>query len=151
MLFLAPISAPIPGENLSRTYYQVLGISSDEQDPRAIEEAALDCSAHVRAYQLTCEPECALRLNEIARALITLLDPKRRREYDRGLGKFSSPVVLACRPPARREVPVRGRGESASPAPGKGALVLLLGEGGACDVKLVYRKSVPRKASHRAG
>ena len=151
MWFLAPSSAPIPGENLSRTYYQVLGISPDEQDPRAIEEAALDCSAHVRAYQLTCESDCALRLNEIALALITLLDPNCRREYDRGLGKLSGPVVLACRPPARRDVAARGRVTLAPPAPGEGALVPLLGDGGACDVKLVYRKSVPRKASHRAG
>ena len=96
---------------LSRTYYQVLGISPEEQDPRVIEEAALRCSAHVRSHQYDAqESECTQRLNEIARALITLLDPVSRREYDLG-----PPSTL---PPARGGVGAAGRpvGES-TPAP----------------------------------
>jgi len=54
---------------------EVLGISPKEQDPKVIEEAACVGSAHVRTYQLTRESECTLLLNEIAQALITLLDP----------------------------------------------------------------------------
>src|SRR5580700_6971454 len=83
----------------SRTYYQVLDISPDEQDPQVIEEAALRCSAHVRAYQLTRESECTLRLNEIARAMITLLDPVRRREYDLGLGSCLTQAPPDRKPP----------------------------------------------------
>ena len=85
-----------PDREPSRTYYQVLDISPDEQDPKVIEEAALRCSSHVRAYQLTRESECTLRLNEIARALITLLDPVRRREYDLGLGKPLGPAAVGA-------------------------------------------------------
>ena len=151
MLFLVPPCASIPVGQPSRTYYQVLDVSPDEQDPEVIEEAALGCSAHVRAYQLTCESECALRLNEIAPALITLLDPNRRREYDRSLGKPSRPVVLARRPPAGRDAPVLPRAKNAPRILEEGALVLLLGGGGACDVRLVYRRSALREALHRTG
>jgi hypothetical protein len=137
MLILVPPCAPIPGGNPSRTYYQVLGISPDEQDPRAIEEAALGCSAHVRAYQLTSESECALRLNEIAQALCTLLDPNRRQKYDQGLD--------------RPDVPVLARGQSAPPTLSEGALVFRLGEGGTCDIRLVYRSWTLRKTSRGSG
>jgi hypothetical protein len=151
MLFLVPPCASIPGTQPSCTYYQLLGISPDEQDPSVIEEAALGSAGHVWAYQLTCESECAMRLNEIAQALITLLDPNRRREYDRGLGKPSSPTVLECRLLARRDAPGLPRGTLAPPTPGEGALLLLLGDGGACDVKLVYRRSALREAGHWTG
>jgi len=127
------------GRQPSRTYYQVLDISPDEQDPKVIEEAALRCSCHVRAYQLTRAAESALRLNEIAQAFITLLDPVRRREYDLGLGKPLRPALSERRPPGRRDTPVLRRSKSAPPAPGEGPRVLLSGAGGACDVKLAYR------------
>jgi hypothetical protein len=117
----------IPGQQPSRSYYQLLGISPDEQDLRVIEEAALGCSNHVRAYQLTCESECTQRLNEIAQALITLLDPARRQQYDRDLGKLSGQPVPERRPPRQRPA-----------APGEGTLELLAGCGRACDVQLVY-------------
>ena len=60
--------ALFPGRQRRRTHYQVLGISPDEQDLRVIEEAALCCSCRTRAYQLSRESECSLRLNEIALA-----------------------------------------------------------------------------------
>src|SRR5262249_25608799 len=121
-----PSFASIPDTQSSCTYYQLLGISPDEQDPRVIEEAALGRAGHFRAYQLTCESECALRLNEIAQALITLLDPVRRWEYDRGLGKVPGQAVLECRSPQQWT------------AAGEGSLGLLVREGRACDLKLVY-------------
>ena len=111
-----------------RTYYQVLGISPDEPDPRVIEEAALCCAGRVRCYQLTRELECTLRLNEIAQALITLLDPVQRREYDRGLGKLPSQTVSERQPPQQRTA-----------SPGEGTRGLLAACGRTCDVKLVYR------------
>ncbi len=73
-----------------RTYYQVLNISPDERDPKVIEDAALRCSSDARAYQLTRESECTRRLNEIALAMITLLDPICRRDYDKALGRSSA-------------------------------------------------------------
>jgi hypothetical protein len=151
MLFLVPPCATIPSGQPSRTYYQVLDISPDEQDPKVIEEAALGCARQVRAYQLTCESECALRLNEIAGALITLLDPVRRQEYDRGLCKPPGSSVSERQPPAKRDAPVFSRGTLAPPTPGEGALMLLLGDGGVCDVKLVYRRCALRGAGHRTG
>jgi hypothetical protein len=87
MSFLVEQTAAAPPELPSRTHYQVLEISPQEQDPKVIEEAALERSQYVRAYQLTREFECVLRLNEIALALVTLLDPVRRRQYDQGLGR----------------------------------------------------------------
>jgi hypothetical protein len=141
MLILVPPCAPVPGGQPPRTYYQVLGVSPDEQDPGAIEEAALACLGLVPAYQLTCEEESALRLNEIAQVLITLLDPDRRREYDRGLGKTSGPTVSKCRPRRRLDTLVLPRGQGAPPTRRKGPPVLLLGDEGDCDVRLVYRRS----------
>ncbi|HVS40346.1 MAG TPA: hypothetical protein VMS17_32615 [Gemmataceae bacterium] len=140
MLSLVPLCASISERRLSRTHYQVLGVSTDEQDPRTIEEAALSRSAHVRAYQLTRELESTLQLNEIARALITLLDPILRREYDQGLGKPPSPAAPERPPPHRQDTPVLPRGKSAPPTPGEGALPLLISDEGACDVKLMYRE-----------
>jgi hypothetical protein len=139
VLFVRP-GASSADRQPSRTYYEVLDISPDEQDPKVIEEAALRCSGQVRAYQLTRESECIQRLNEIAQALITLLDPVRRREYDLGLAKPLSPALSERRPPGRRATPVLRRGKSAPPASGEDTLVLLISYGGTWDVKLVYRR-----------
>jgi hypothetical protein len=72
------------------TYYQLLDISPDEGDPQVIEQAALRRSSEARTYQITHESESTLRLNEIAQAMITLLDPARRRDYDRSIGNPSA-------------------------------------------------------------
>lgn len=71
------------------TYYQLLDISPEEKDPEVIEQAALRCSSEARTFQITHESESTLRLNEIAQAMITLLDPARRRDYDRSIGRPS--------------------------------------------------------------
>jgi hypothetical protein len=132
MLSLAQPFASPSGRQQPCTYYQVLGISPDEQDPRVIEEAALGRSGNVRAYQLTRESDCVVMLNEIAQALITLLDPARRRDYDRALGRPPVPAVPEPRPAQKRTA-----------ARGEGTLELLIGDGGACDVQLVYRDCAP--------
>jgi hypothetical protein len=146
MLLLVQPCASTAGRQPSRTYYEVLDISPDEHDPKVIEEAALRCSDHLRAYQLTCESECTLRLNEIAQALITLLDPVRRREYDLGLGKPLSPAVLECEPPGRRDPPLILRGKSASPTRGEETRVLRMVDRRTCDVQLLHRRRALRKA-----
>src|SRR5271163_4580206 len=102
----------------TRTHYQVLDVSPDEQDPKVIEEAALRCSGHVRTYQLTRESECTPRLNEIAQALITLLDPVRRREYDQGLATPLKPALSECEPRGSQDPPVLPRGKRVRPGSG---------------------------------
>jgi hypothetical protein len=130
MLFLGPPSTFLPGGQQSRTHYQVLAVSRDEQDPQVIEGAALACTSHVRAYQLTREAEATLQLNEIAQALITLLDPVQRRQYDHDLDELPGREVSEFpRPQPRR-----------APAPEEAVPVLLTSDEGACDVKLVCRK-----------
>src|SRR5262249_18373440 len=107
---------------------------------KAIEEAALRCSSHVRTYQLTRESECALRLNEIAQALITLLDPVCRAEDDQGLDSPPSSTESERRPTARQEAPLSPPGKDAPSTSAEGPLTLHLGDGEACDVRLVCRR-----------
>jgi hypothetical protein len=140
MSLLVPSRATIGGSELPRTYYQVLEISPDEQDPRVIEEAALVRSVHVRAYQLKHESESTSRLKEIADALITLLDPVRRREYDRSIGNSPRADVVEIRPSPRPVTPVVPRRQSTPPVRYQDALMLLLDEGRTCDLKLVYQR-----------
>jgi hypothetical protein len=114
-----------------RTHYQLLGISANERNPGVIEEAAVRLSGQVRAYQLTCAPECSRLLDSIAQALVTLLDPVQRAQYDRGLGNPSAPVV----PRARLAQP-------SAPATLGLVLVPCTGDGRAarpCDVEIVFR------------
>jgi hypothetical protein len=129
----------VPGGQESWTHYLVLGIARDEQDPTVIEEAALDRAAIVRAYQLTHGIECSRLLDQIARALVTLLDPSMRREYDAGCSDVSRDERSKPRPPTPSPRPIRGGevgGEGAAPAP--------------CDVMLVCRGSAPRQPNCRA-
>jgi hypothetical protein len=133
MLLLAQVCASVPDGQQPFTHYQILGISPDEQDPRAIEEAALGRAGQVRAYQLTSETECTRRLNEIAQALITLLDPVRRREYDRGLHELPGRTMVERQSPRQRK----------QAAPVGGADRLLTADRRTCDVKLVHRERIP--------
>ena len=90
----------IPRGQRPPTHYQLLGVSSDEDDPDVIEEAAIRQAAHVRTYQSGPHaPECARLLNEIAQARATLLSPARRRAYDGGL-RTSSALPAAPADPA---------------------------------------------------
>jgi hypothetical protein len=143
MSILVPPSTIFPDAQPSRTPYQVLDIAPEECDPKVIEDAALRCSSRVRAYQLTCEVECVRRLNEIAQALITLLDRVCRGEYDRDLVKRSIPTKSERRSPAKQDVSLLPRGKDAPSTPEEGPLKLHLDDRGACDVRLVYRKREP--------
>ena len=123
-------AAPAAAGDLGRrrlTHYQLLGIAPDERDPALIEEAAARRSSEVRAYQLTREAECTRLLNAIARALVTLLDPAQRAEYDRALGESYGPAA-----------------PGGLPAPPRCGLALVPVLGGVeasrrCDVELVLR------------
>ncbi len=73
----------IPRDQRPPTYYQMLGISPDEEDPEVIEEAALMRIAHVRNYQLGPHAEESSRLlRELGEASETLCDPEQRAAYD---------------------------------------------------------------------
>src|SRR3954454_22464163 len=112
-----------------RTHYRLLGISPSERDPDVLEEAALARAARARAYQLTRPLECTRLLNDIARALTTLLDPIRRAEYDAGLTK----PPAGEGPNGRGAWPGRGSLEVALVAVPVGVTDRLL-----CDVALVW-------------
>jgi hypothetical protein len=142
MMLSAGGCAPLGAREPCRTFYEVLEISPTEQDPRVIEEAAVRCAGNVRVYQLTRESECTLRLSEIAEAMITLLDPVRRRQYDLGLGSCLTQAPPDRKPPGRRDrlPPV---GCKSLPAPGEVFLVLLTSDGESCDVRLVCQTRPP--------
>jgi hypothetical protein len=140
MMLPAGVGAPLGTREPCRTYYEVLEISPTEQDPRVIEEAAVRCAGHVRIYQLTRESECTLRLSEIAEAMITLLDPVRRRQYDLELGLTEAPPEHK---PPRTPVRLKPVGCKRLPAPGEFFVVLLISDGDSCDVKLVCQTRAP--------
>jgi hypothetical protein len=92
----------IPIDQRPPTYYQLLGIASNEQDREVIREAAIRQTAHLRAYQRGAHAdECTRLLNEIALAQTVLLDPAKRRDYDARLAR----TALTKRPPRTRPTP----------------------------------------------
>jgi WD40 repeat protein len=93
----------IPPEHRPPTYYQLLGISPQEQDREVIEEAAIRQTAHVRTYQLGPHAaECTRLLNEIGLARSTLLNPAKRKDYDAGLAAKAAPKPSATPAPPTR-------------------------------------------------
>lgn len=74
----------IPKEQQPPDYYQLLGVSRNEQDPEVIEEAALMRIAHLRSYQLGPHTaECTRLLRELGAASEALCDPGKRAAYDK--------------------------------------------------------------------
>jgi hypothetical protein len=136
-------TCPWPGGDRPRTYYEMLGIGRNERDRAVIEGAALHRTCLVRPYQLTRELECTRQLNEIALALSTLLDPARRREYDRGLS------AGAVRTGPEREVPQIP--SQPIPCPRDVAFAIVISDGENCEVMLVCRRSCRRAAGRRTG
>ena len=85
----------IPKDQRPPTYYQLLGITPDEQDAEVIEEAAVRQTTHVRAYQMGPHAaECTRILNELAQARQTLLNPAKRKAYDERLAQQVGVTVL---------------------------------------------------------
>ncbi|HEV3143278.1 MAG TPA: hypothetical protein VGZ47_05265 [Gemmataceae bacterium] len=74
------------------TYYLLLGISPQERDEEAIEEAAVAQSEKVREYEKGAYAQACTRiLREIEQAKNVLLNPAKRRDYDALLRKRGTP------------------------------------------------------------
>jgi hypothetical protein len=130
MLSLTPPCVGPPAEQVSLTHYQLLGISRDERDLRVIEESALACTRRIRAYQLTHAEQATRTLNAIAQALITLLDPVRRRQYDRCLDDVAGRAALVASSSRSHRTTTQT----------KRPPVLLRDDEEVCDVRVVCRR-----------
>jgi hypothetical protein len=74
----------LPDGKRPPSYYELLGVTSDEHDADVIAEAALMRSSHLDRYRSgEYAEECERILNEIATATEALCDPRLRSEYDR--------------------------------------------------------------------
>ncbi len=86
----------ISAEQRPPTYYQLLGITAQEQDAAEIAEAAQRRTNHLRFYQNGPAAADANRLlQEIAQARRVLCDPAQRRDYDARLktsGRATAPA-----------------------------------------------------------
>ncbi len=103
----------IPKDQRPPSYYQLLGVAPNEQDPEVIDEAALRQMAHVRAYQLGSHAAVSQRiLNEISQARTVLLNAQKRKAYDETLAPKADPAAARVEAPPDLAVAV-----SAGPAP----------------------------------
>jgi hypothetical protein len=108
----------IPPKQRPPTYYQLLGIAPDEADREVIEEAAIRQTTHVRTYQTGPRAaECTALLNEIAQARATLLNRKKRQEYDAKLGTAPHPTPHRGEGEVPHPNPVSPRREAGTPHP----------------------------------
>lgn len=79
----------IPEKKCPPTFYELLGISLDEDDPKVIQSAAERQKTHVEQFLGTSYNKYANQLiSQIDEAEITLLSPELRREYDRQADLF---------------------------------------------------------------
>ena len=129
----------IPAEFRPPTYYQLLGISPQEQDRDVIDAAVLRQSAYVRNFQSGPHGADATRiLTEIAAAKLCLLNPQKRSQYDAELKRQRALVErleLAPDPQLDARPPMA----EPSNAPSKG-----LGAGAIFDAAF-QRSATPRK------
>src|SRR5262245_18036188 len=86
----------IPAGPRPPSHYALLGLASNEADPKKIREAAAGRSRLVRHYGLKYPKESTDLLNEIAAAEACLLDADRRAKYDLSLRDGTAPVAVAA-------------------------------------------------------
>jgi hypothetical protein len=94
----------IPPSEQPPHHYRLLGINPFESDPEVIQAGADRQMAHVRNYQIKFPDESERVLNELAAALVCLLDPQKRTDYDASLHRRLGATVDA--PPATVAVEV---------------------------------------------
>ncbi|HET6883396.1 MAG TPA: SUMF1/EgtB/PvdO family nonheme iron enzyme [Pirellulales bacterium] len=109
----------IPPQEQPPNHYRLLGLVLFESDADVIEAAADRQMSHLRSYQIGRHSAQSQRLlNECAAARVTLLDPKKKADYDRQLREKlaivrTPPLSVGNTLPA--VPPVEGRGEGVSP------------------------------------
>lgn len=78
----------IPEEQCPPDYYSLLRLVQFEDDAEKIQANYRKLNAHVRKYATgQYSKESQKLLNEIAKAMLCLTDPLRKREYDKSLGR----------------------------------------------------------------
>ncbi|MCA9040361.1 MAG: general secretion pathway protein GspE [Planctomycetaceae bacterium] len=78
----------IPEGERPPDHYQLLRLIQFEDDPAKVEAHYKKLNAHVRKYATgKYQQESQDLLNELARAMLCLTDPQRKREYDESLGR----------------------------------------------------------------
>ncbi len=97
----------IPATEQPPNHYRLLGVGLFESDADVISNAADRQMVHVRTFQGGKYSALSQRvLNELSTARISLLDPKRKAEYDDQLRKQMASKVAVLRPVAVPPVPV---------------------------------------------
>ncbi len=100
----------IPEKKCPPTFYELLGISLNEEDRAVIQSAAERQKTHIEQYLGTPYNKFANQLiSQIDEAEITLLSPQLRREYDRQVDLFKKrrkkrqfdPTVISSQIPMR--------------------------------------------------
>lgn len=78
----------IPEEFRPPTHYQLLRVPDFEDDLQKIENFYKKLNAHIRNYATgDYSVESQELLNELAKAMLCLTDPERKRDYDESLGR----------------------------------------------------------------
>lgn len=99
------------------THYRLLGIREGEADREVIEEAAVRQTTHLRTYQIGAHAaECTRILNEIARAKVTLLDPRKKKDYDAQLPAKSDAIAAGTPKQTPKQAPKKSTKQGARPA-----------------------------------
>lgn len=93
----------IPRDRRPPTFYDLLSIAPTEDDPEVIDAAAIRQTTYVRNFQRGPHAaDCARILGEIALARATLLDAKKRRDYDATLPRPGVSARPSSRSRSRR-------------------------------------------------
>lgn len=109
----------IPPEDQPANHYRLLGIQQFEQDPEVIAAAADRQMAHVKTYAIGKEGERAQNLlDELAKAKICLLNPRKKQAYDLEIEKAIGSPPRADHGHSWHDPPSGMRGFGPSTLPG---------------------------------
>lgn len=100
----------IPEDQRPPNHYQLLRLKQFEDDSSKVQKNYKKLNEHVRKYASgQYQKESQDLLNELARAMLCLTDPERKREYDEGLGReIDEAAVAVGRQPMARVLVKRG-------------------------------------------
>ena len=100
----------IPEDQRPPNHYQLLRLKQFEDDTARVQKNYKKLNEHVRKYATgQYQQESQNLLNELARAMLCLTDPERKREYDEGLGReFDETAIGEGKQPMGRVLLKRG-------------------------------------------